>query len=219
MNNFTQYKQMVVDIETLSPDKIKNGGVVITEIAARLFNIEDSVVTLGPLFSVIIDVPSQMAKGLNVNSETLQWHVKQGKDMNSLLQQKGTDLAEAVDSFLAWSRKNLHKDARVYAWGSDFDLPLIHKSYVSYTGESNTGDSFYPWRYGNYRCARTMFNELTEETGIPSSKPHIAEKDVDIEIYDMVQAWNFRRQNKLVIKNGTEESSEKEAQNTPSYSC
>ena len=199
MNNFIQYKHMVVDIETLSPDKTKDGGVVITEIAARPFNINDCKVELGDLFSTILDVPSQTNAGLRVDPDTLKWHVKNGRNIEDLLYQKGEDLAVGIDAFLAWARKNLHKDVKVYAWGSDFDLPIIHKSYVAYTKETNTSDSFYPWRFGNYRCARTLFNELTEETGLPSKKPHVAAKDVDIEIFDMVQAWNFRRDRKLIL--------------------
>lgn len=199
MDKFVQYRQMVVDIETLSPDKIRDGGVVITEIAARPFNIIDCNIELGDMFSIILDVPSQIAAGFRVDPDTLNWHARNGRNIEDLLNQKGVDLDEGICAFLAWSRKNLHKDVKVYAWGSDFDIPIIHKSYVAYTGETNTSDSLFPWRFGNYRCARTLFNELTEETGVPSKKPHVAAKDVDIEIFDIVQAWNFRRERKLIL--------------------
>lgn len=194
------WNYLVIDIETLSPDKAISGGVVITEIAARAFNIENNEVILGDLFSSILDVPSQLSAGLILSPDTVKWHEKQGRSPEELLSQSGEDLADSVERFLKWCRLNLHKEVIVYAWGSDFDVPMIHKSYVTYTKDSNTSDSLFPWKYANYRCARTAFNELTEEQGQASKKPHVAAKDVDIEIQDLVTAWNFRRENKLTIK-------------------
>ncbi len=191
----------IVDIETLSPIKTGNHAPVITEIAALPFTISGNIVQYTDPFSVLIDVPSQIAKGLHVSEDTLNWYRKvANRDPMTIINQSGVDLGDAVDNFLGWSRKVLDARAKVYAWGSDFDAPIIQKSYINYTGDTNLTDNFFPWRYANYRCARTAFYELTEELVKPSAKPHFAEKDVFIELEDLVLAWNYRRTNKLTLQ-------------------
>jgi hypothetical protein len=187
---FQKYFGLVIDIETLSSDKIKNGGPVVTELAAVPFYCTENKIIHGEVYSTIINVPKQIEKGLHVDSDTVRWHASKGAQVADLLNQDGVDLAEAVDQFLAWARKYLNPKATVYAWGSDFDGPMLHRAYAAYTADTNTSDSFYPWRFGNYRCARTLFFELTQGKCKPSEKPHIAAKDVMVELQDIVFAWN-----------------------------
>jgi hypothetical protein len=187
---YQKYFGLVLDIETLSADKIRNGGPVVTELAAVPFFCTENKLIHGEVYSSIINVPKQIEKGLHVDPDTVRWHISRGGQAADLLNQDGLDLAEAVDQFLAWARKNLNPKATVYAWGSDFDAPMLHRAYTAYTGNTNTSDSFYPWRFGNYRCARTLFYELTQGNYRPSEKPHTAAKDVIVELKDIVFAWN-----------------------------
>jgi hypothetical protein len=191
--------KLIIDIETLSPDKVTDGGVVITEIAARAFSIEGNHVIKKDLFTSVLDVKSQLAAGLRYDQETLNWHVNQGRKIEELMTQQGEDLQVGVDRFVKWCTDTLEKKSHIYAWGSDFDVPMILKSYAAYTKKKDVSDNLFPWWYSNYRCARTLFNELTEEHGRASKKPHVAALDVDIELNDIVTAWNFRRTNKLII--------------------
>lgn len=190
---FKQFTNAIVDIETLSPDSSTKEGVVITEISAMPFLFEGNKVIRGEKFEALLDVTTQIEKGLLFSTDTINWHVGNGRHAQDILTQKGELLSEAVDRFLAWARLNLTKDARVYAWGSDFDLPIIHRSYVAFTGETNSSSSFFPWRYSHYRCARTLYYELSEEQLVPRKKKHIASLDVDEELKDMIDAWNYRR--------------------------
>ena len=112
---------------------------------------------LGPEFSKEVALRATDQQLRDLDEETLAWGVAlmaQGHAMPGM--HDGESLRDALTALVAWAGARLAPDALVWAWGMDFDFPILKDGL----------DEFHlplPWRYNSQRCARTLCKTLGVE--------------------------------------------------------
>jgi exodeoxyribonuclease VIII len=158
---------LFIDLETLDTSPTS----IVTEIAWAHFDPKRGTIQSTPL--AFYPCPwTQLATGRSTSPDTIQWHLKQGS-----LKRDGTDdIITSLEHL-----RDAAKDIRfVWAWGSDFDGPII-ATLCQQAGMP------VPWKYHQLKDARTIWDVAFPDKR-PEKRAHHAEDDVKDSIRDLVAA-------------------------------
>lgn len=169
------YRHLMVDIETL--DTKSNGAVI--WIAAQFFNMDSG--ELGPSFTQAITISSNMKAGLNLNSDTALWWLRQEDALKAWANAEKKELPEALDLFSEFIDKNC-SEVGFEIWGNSnrFDMGMLDNAYT------RLGKKL-PWRFRDERDVRTLvsFNPKIKEEVIKNAVESGAERHnplVDVQL-------------------------------------
>ena len=138
----------MVDLETLST----RCNAAILSIGAVRFDLEGN---LGQLFYRIVDLDSNTSFQRHIDSKTMLWWMKQGKEaQDAVFQAPGTvSLDAGLKDFSSWLAG--FEYGRIWCRGAAFDIPILESAYLA------VGSSA-PWPYYSVRCARTLEDTAPE---------------------------------------------------------
>lgn len=99
----------------------------------------------------VLECQEQLDKGRTVSFDTLEWWFSQSKDVTDAVfnQPNKTSVAAFLDKLVYFCSKNNVR--KVYAQGTDFDLPKIYGLYDDYNKE-------HPWDFWLARDTRTVYD-------------------------------------------------------------
>ncbi len=148
-----KFTDIMLDIETLGTES----NSVILSIGAAFFNIETS--DIGDAFHRHIGIKDSIKNGLNMNTDTILWWLKQSKESQEKLlegQKVGYSLESSLQEFtkFCWSGPMYPSTGSVSScqiWGNSarFDCGLLQNAY-------NKLGMAIPWDFRKERCLRTL---------------------------------------------------------------
>ena len=160
-------KHVMIDIETLG----RNAGCVVLSIAAVEFNplvpLEQLVKENNTLnrdcvivdsMSYNISVLSQLLDGAEIETATLDWWRKQGKEaQDALLHWQSGDMKTVLKNLRDFLMRGIDdvKDLTIWSQGTDFDISILRSLYYKYYGSDSE-----PWSHTNIRDSRTLIFAL-----------------------------------------------------------
>ena len=150
---------IMVDIETLSTDM----NATIVQLAAVKFNLDKGI---HDSFMVNI-LPEPKKYNTHVSKSTLEWWMKQPKEVRMSWQKDQVELPEALTKFNAWLDK--FPKSWMYCNGLSFDFPVIRWAY-SQTGLKQNWDY---WKEVDSRTINSLFDYR-----LPPGNTHNALDDV-----------------------------------------
>ena len=133
---------MCVDLETL--DTRPTG--IILEIGAVCFDPET--MELGPWFNIECRPGGQVGRSLDL-ATCDWWRDRQKEGVVRPGDNNPWDLSVAMVELFAWYKKHAAAGAGVWAWGSDFDFPLLANA-------AEAQGLAMPWRYSQQGDARKV---------------------------------------------------------------
>ena len=132
---------IMLDLETMG----NSSNSAITAIGAVRFNSTSGV--LEDSFHEFVDLDSSVEAGLNLDTSTVLWWMKQSDAARKQFEEKGKSLHSVLDSFSKW----IGGDAIVWGNGVGFDNVILANAY-------RTCKVKQPWQFYNDRCYRTIKN-------------------------------------------------------------
>lgn len=162
-------KHVMVDIETLStkPDA------KILQIAAKVFDPHGRCHLRGAEFECNIDTD---LSGGSTAPETLAFWLEQPDEVYDAVFLGGERESVVLARFASWIRPFCEGPHRIWARGTDFDLPILRSAFERVNIEI-------PWHFGGARDVRTACDFLPGNApGRDYSKAHIAMEDVKHQI-------------------------------------
>lgn len=144
-----------VDLESLD---VRPGGRII-EIGAVCFDPRTG--ELGPSFELEIDPEHADQDARSVDLQTVMWWGErklEGIVMPGWDLEHSVELWSALDGLRLFLAENTEirdcvSQAKIWAWGSDFDFPMLRNAY-------DACHDPLPWKYSKQRDARTFCEEL-----------------------------------------------------------
>lgn len=160
---------LMIDLETLG----RRAGCVVWEIAAVAFNpatgeeIADG--------EWLIDVPSAVEAGLEIEEETARWW----QDRGGVRRTGAVELDRAAREFVEFV-VDLAPE-RIWSRGAAFDFPIL-EAMLAEAGQR------VPWSYWQACCQRTVFKVAFGEARRKRDGEHYAVADCRAQIADLVEA-------------------------------
>jgi len=135
----TRYTDLMVDLETLG----KKPGCCLLEIGLCAFSLggDPSDMVTGSIFP---DVVEQMSLGGEVEVDTLRWWATKPEALDIQWNALRIPVADAQDMLTQFFGEYCDPQARVWAKGTHFDLPLLTHWYTE------------PWHFRNIHELRTV---------------------------------------------------------------
>jgi len=135
----------MIDIETMST---ASNAAILSIGACEFdeFGIEENT------FYNTISLEHCIARGLNVDGDTVKWWMSQSDEARSALFKGNVALVDALGNFKDWFPKG---NVQVWGNGSDFDNVIVQNAFKACNGKT-------PWPFWMNRCFRTMKNSFPE---------------------------------------------------------
>lgn len=144
-----QTHAMMIDLETLGT----HAGCVVTEIAAVVFDTESGEPAMDEVFSVNLNVDSQVAKGATIDNATVGWWTQQDKNKLDAMMAEPGDAEEQLHEFIEFCQRiDCSTLSGVWCQGMDFDLPILRAALERF-------DLHVPWGHWLGRDTRTVYAE------------------------------------------------------------
>lgn len=146
---------VMVDLETLG----NGSSSVIIAIGAIAFTENELLDT----FYKVVDPESCVKAGLQMDTSTVMWWMKQKPEARDAICQPGLELSQALEQLSIWYPKG------AYLWGNGatFDNVILDNAYKAIGIKP-------PWKYTAHRCYRTIKNLFPVEQPVFEGIPHNA---------------------------------------------
>lgn len=169
---------LMIDLETLD-QKVTTAILSVGIVAFDKEGIKDELY-------VVPNLQEQLDGGHTVSAATLCWWARQSDQARKVFEEqetKSVPLAAAFKQIHMFIRK--YKDANIYSYGADFDIPILKYIYDS----ANTQ---VPWYYGRVRCLRTWCddNNLPYKSAKDPNYTHNALQDARDQAQHMIDHWS-----------------------------
>lgn len=190
----SKFNNIMLDIETLGTES----NSVILSIGAAFFNIETG--DIGETFHRHIGIKDSIQNGLNMNTDTILWWLKQSKESQEKLvegQQVGYSLESSLQEFtkFCWSGPMYPSTGSVSScqiWGNSarFDCGLLQNAY-------NKLGMAIPWDFRKERCLRTLvsFAPDVAKDWVRTGTAHDALDDCRNQIGYCCEIWKTLKNN------------------------
>jgi exodeoxyribonuclease VIII len=134
----------MIDLETMG------NGPRAAIIAIGAVEMDLSAGLLGQTFYRVVDLESSVTAGLEVDSSTIIWWLKQGDEARAAISKNGGPLIDALIDFTAWLQQcGDRKDLCIWGNGATFDNVVLASAYKAV-------GLLLPWTYKGDRCYRTV---------------------------------------------------------------
>lgn len=152
-------RNIMLDLETLG---LKHDAAILS-IGAVAF----SKCGISDEFYCVVNMSSCIAVGLSIDSETIEWWMKQSDEARSVFNdERAVALPMALNAFSEWIGRigNGKEDVRMWGNGASFDNVILSNAYAACGMKK-------PWSFRNDMCYRTLKNmhpyvESGDRTGV-----------------------------------------------------
>lgn len=148
-------KNVMVDVESLAV----TADAVVMSVGAVEFELSGEI---GRTFYASISIDSNQELGRRITEDTLVWWMRQSPDAQRVFQEAKVSLRQALEDLSSW----FPEDAKAWADGTDFDLPMLAHAYSQL-------QMTVPWDFWNSRCVRTV-RDLPGAEAVQRIKPSVA---------------------------------------------
>lgn len=159
---------VAVDLETLSlqPDA------AIISIAAVPFDPEKSKIFIrDKCFYEAVNATTCAFFGMRFDMDTVEWWADRSEEAKAeLLNMRWLSIGDAMHSFHSYLEEQKEKhnaELRIWAQGSDFDIPVLRNAYAKVLPGMEL-----PWKYTGVRDVRTYVLETLEKIYGPEENPY-----------------------------------------------
>jgi hypothetical protein len=161
----------MIDLETLGT----KSNAVIMSIAAVQFDIRTG--KIGKIFKININLEDSIRNGRKIDSNTLQWWMKQRPEIFQGMFESPTDLHIALSELTLFFQEN----HITHPWGNSalFDLGTLRDAYDSLNLQT-------PWSFYHERCYRTMASLLSNKLPKDKTQAHDPVYDCKYQIKNLV---------------------------------
>lgn len=154
-----EYRNAVMlDLETMGIGPLA----AIVSVGAVRFNRDE----VTDCFEGTVSLDSSVRHGMQVDSSTIMFWMKQTDKARERLLREADDLPRVLQSFSMW----LGKDAKVWGNGADFDNVILASAY-------RLTKLPQPWKYSANRCYRTIKNLVPDVRLMREGEHHCAIDD------------------------------------------
>ena len=161
------YNNIMLDLETMG----KRPSAPIIYIGAVAFSLEAR--SIGPVFEAPVYLPSSIASGAMLESETVLWWLEQEKEARALILSASLKdtLHYALRQFVGFCANLCDKKSlKVWGNGSDFDNVILKESY-------ERSGMVAPWEFWNNKCYRSKKQEVPDLRIVHEGTKHAAVDD------------------------------------------
>lgn len=179
-----KFEDLMIDLESmgLPPD-----GALLS-IGAVFFDL--STCTLGPKFSVTINLATAVRDGGTINPSTCVWWLGQSQEARDAVRFSAVDVRTALQDFSNFIEDHSSvKTVRPWGNGAGFDLTLLNGAYVRAGMKT-------PWYFGHERCFRTVRNMYQQVEYDPGEKGTGAHRAIDDAVFQVEHLFKIKNRNK-----------------------
>lgn len=173
---------IMVDIETLGTEP----GCVVTQIGWAFLDLDELEVTGSG--SVELDIGSQLAKGLRIEQDTLEfWRQQSSEVIDAVFSCETTERRPNWAVLEGVSEKLIPDgDARIWAGPSGFDIPILAHLFKTY-------GMALPWHWRQVRDLTTLRKSLGYEEEIENPMHHHARWDAETQARHLANCLRLLR--------------------------